>query len=176
MGNVGAPGVDLAAELRQAFDASFAQPAIVSFDDREVLLDVLVGTAPYAIRVSDIRGLVADVKVAPLSTAVHGLLGVAGVRGAIVAVYDLASFLGQGESPSIPRWMVIGRTLPIGLAFHTLSGHLLVDRPQVVRQVSGTAHVQEVALLNGRTTPIVALASIADSVTSRVDAAAGRKE
>jgi chemotaxis signal transduction protein len=173
--HAGAGGSEFAATLRQAFDASFAAPAVVAADDREVLLDILVGSTPYAIRVSEIDGLVVDVKVAPLPTSVSGLLGVAGVRGGLVAVYDLRSFVGHGEPASIPRWMVISRALPIGLAFDALSGHLRVDRERIVTH-AGAAHVQEVAVLDGRTAPIVALASVADSITGRLRAAAGRKE
>jgi purine-binding chemotaxis protein CheW len=171
----GAHPADFAATLRQAFDQSFAAPAVPVSDDRETLLHVLVGSAPYAIRVSEIQGLVVDAKVAPLPTPVPGLLGVAGVRGAIVAVYHLQSFVGGGEPASIPRWMVIARAAPIALAFDALSGHLRVNKERIVKQ-AGATHVQEAAVLDGTTAPIVSLAIVADSITSRIRAAAGRKE
>ena len=91
-----------AAELRHAFDHSFAEPAGLGRGFREALLAVRVDTQPFAIRLSEISGLFADKKITPVPGSEATLRGIAGFRGAIVPVYDLQILLGQPPLPA-PR-------------------------------------------------------------------------
>jgi chemotaxis signal transduction protein len=119
------PGDGKAAELRRAFDRSFAQPPPPTAPETEDLLSIRVGGDPYAIRLRDIAGIVAGRKVVPVPTAAPGLLGLAGVRGGIVPVFGLAAILGYGPSHESPRWMVVcGVDDPIALAFSELEAYL----------------------------------------------------
>ncbi len=112
------------AALRAAFDLSFAEPPLPPTAQIEDLLIVQVGGRPYAIRVSEISGLFADRSITPVPGPIPELLGVAGFRGSIVAVYDLGLLLGHGPSPT-PRWLVLDSGSPVlGLAFNSIDGHL----------------------------------------------------
>lgn len=81
-------------ELRRAFDDSFALPALPQDVDQEDMLGIRVGSLHFAVRVNDLAGVHACRKIVALPESVDGLLGVVGLRGRLVAVYDLAELLG----------------------------------------------------------------------------------
>jgi chemotaxis signal transduction protein len=81
-------------ELRRAFDDSFALPALPQEVDQEDMLGIRVGSLQFAVRVNDLAGVHACRKIVALPESVEGLLGVVGLRGRLVAVYDLAELLG----------------------------------------------------------------------------------
>lgn len=125
------------AELRGAFDRSFAEPPpqrVAEFDD---LLAVRMAGRRYALRLAETSGLFPHRSVTPLPGPVPALLGVAGFGGAVVPVYDLAAVLG-GAVAEDPRWLVLARGTPaVALAFVELDGHLRVPSATIVREAAG---------------------------------------
>jgi purine-binding chemotaxis protein CheW len=116
-----------ATELREAFDASFAEaPTGVREPTAGLLavrlLAVRIGATPAAIRLRDIAGLHADKVVTAFPGSPPELLGLAGFRGAVVPVYDLGVLLGAPGTGQ-PRWCVVaaGRP-PVAFAFHHFDG------------------------------------------------------
>jgi len=127
------------AELREAFDRSFAEPPARQGADLEDLLAVKVARRRYVLRLRQVAGLVPDRPVTPLPGPVPALLGVAGFSGSTVAVYDLAAVLGHGTAQD-PRWLVLTRGAPVvALAFDDLDGHLRVPGDAVVEHTGGRA-------------------------------------
>ena len=118
-----------AAELRQAFDLSFALPPPQASQEVEDLLTIRVAGDPYAIRLGDIAGIVAGRRVVPVPAVTLDLLGLAGIRGDVVSVFGLASILGYGQAPGSPRWMILcGAEEPIALAFSDFEGYLRLPK------------------------------------------------
>lgn len=118
-----------AAELRQAFDLSFALPPPEASQEVEDLLMIRVAGDPYAIRLRDIAGVVAGRKVVLVPAATPDLLGLAGIRSGVVPVFGLVSILGYGEAPDSPGWMVLcGVEEPIALAFSEFEGYLRLSK------------------------------------------------
>ena len=118
-----------AAELRHAFDLSFALPPPQASQEVEDLLTIRVAGDPYAIRLRDIAGMVAGRRVVPVPAVTLDLLGLAGIRGGVVSVFGLASILGYGQGPGSPRWMVLcGAEEPIALAFSDFEGYLRLPK------------------------------------------------
>ena len=118
-----------AAELRQAFDLSFALPPPQASQEVEDLLTIRVAGDPYAIRLGDIAGIVAGRRVIPVPAVTLDLLGLAGIRGDVVSVFGLASILGYGQAPGSPRWMILcGAEEPIALAFSDFEGYLRLPK------------------------------------------------
>lgn len=116
-----------AADLRRAFDRSFAEAPAAEQASFEDFLAIRVGPDPYAVSLAEISGLYADRTVTRLPSPVSELLGITGFRGAIIAVYDLRALLGYstGEAPS---WLMVADETPIGLAFDAFEGHLRFPR------------------------------------------------
>jgi purine-binding chemotaxis protein CheW len=115
--------------LRSAFDRTFSEPPALAAASTEDLLAVTIAGDAYALRVSELSGLVSNRKVVAVPTRAPHLLGVAGVRGVLVPVYGLASLLGyDGARPQSPWLALCGRQEPVALAFEQLDGFLRVPR------------------------------------------------
>jgi len=121
-----------ARNLREAFDRAFAAPFAGEGGDRTDLLAIRVGGDPYVLRLSELFGLSADKKIVPIPSRAGALLGLAGFRGAVTPVFDLARLLGYPPA-SAPRWIVLaGERAQVGLAFETFEAHLRLDNAALV--------------------------------------------
>lgn len=159
-----------AAELRQSFDRSFAESRLISTEAVDDLLAIRLGPDRYAIRVSAISGLFADRPVTPLPGPLPELLGLAGLRGALIPVYDLRLMMGY-PGRGTPRWLILVTAgTPLGLAFDHLDGHLHLPRSAITvdeRSDATARHVHEVVRTTDGARPIVNLPSLLASITSR---------
>jgi len=171
------PAHDRLAALREAFDRSFADApaAPVPLAD---LLDVRLGSASYALRVTELSGLFAALPLTRLPSPVQELLGLTAVRGAILPVYDLRALLGYAADET-PGWVAIAASGAVGLAFDAFNRHLRVPRDAIIPHAGGDSvmrHVREMVQLDGRTRPIISVASVLDDLASRVRSIAPEKE
>ncbi len=159
-------GMDKAARLRRDFDLTFAEPARLAQADAEVLLALRVAGEGYAVRLAAVAGLFVDRGIVPLPGTGPELLGIAGLRGGLVAVYDLGALLGYPRSES-PRWLALLRSgSTVGLAFEELDGTLRVA-PQDLSPAAGPAHgglVREVVRAGSVLRPVVDVASVLETI------------
>jgi len=124
---------DRAAELRDAFDRVFAQAPSPEAGAMESLLTIRIGANPYALRLKEVSGLFADKKVTWLPSSAPELLGLAGIRGTVLPVYDLGRLLGC-PTAGAPRWLVVIAAMPVALAFEAFDGYLTVREGTISRQ------------------------------------------
>jgi purine-binding chemotaxis protein CheW len=116
---------NMAAQLRQAFDRTFALPPSGAPPETEDLLTIRVAGDPYAIRLLDTAEIVTERSVVSVPTVTPDLLGLAGIRGGIVPVFSLSSILGYPPDNRSPRGMIICKSEePIALAFSDFEGYL----------------------------------------------------
>ena len=172
------PELDRVAELREAFDRSFADAPTYQVTALQDLLDIRLGPTAYALRVAEIAGLFADVKITPVPTGVAELLGIVAFRGSILPVYDLRALIGHRVDTQ-PRWLAIAAGSSIGLAFDRFEGHLRVGEDAMVPQghaENAARHVLEVVRVDGLMRPVLSIRSLLESVTSRVRCGAREKE
>lgn len=114
-----------AAQLRQEFDQSFAAKPLSAVQELEALLEIQVGGDAYAIRLSEITGIITGRKLVSVPAVAPHFVGVSGIRGGIVPVFSLASMLGRAHGPDSVRWMVLcGTDEPIALGFSGFEGYL----------------------------------------------------
>ncbi|GGM29919.1 chemotaxis protein CheW [Dactylosporangium sucinum] len=131
------------ADLREAFDRSFTEPPRQEVAGHDDLLAIRAGGQRYALRLTQAAGLFPDRPVTRLPGPLPALLGVAGFRGSIVPVYDLAAVFGgtaagTGAGTGTARWLVLAAGAPpVALAFEALDGHLRVPRDRVVEEATG---------------------------------------
>lgn len=137
-----------AAHLRAAFDGAFAKPPPEAMAATEDLLAVQVAGDSYALRVSELTGLVVDRKVVSVPSVRGELAGIAGIRGVLVPVYALSSLLGYAAQGAPARWLALcGASETLGLAFDKLEGFLRVSRSDLVhggRADASRPHLGEV--------------------------------
>jgi chemotaxis signal transduction protein len=121
---------DKAAQLRQEFDRSFAAKPLMAAQEVEALLAIQVAGDAYAIRLSEITGIITGRKLVAVPATAPHFVGVSGIRGGIVPVFSLASLLGRGHhAPDSLRWLVLcGTDEPIALGFSAFAGYLRVPK------------------------------------------------
>jgi chemotaxis signal transduction protein len=157
-----APASAVAAKLRLDFDRGFAAPAQSVQSASVDLIALRVAGEGYALRLAAIAGLYVGRSIVPLPGAAPVLLGIAGLRGSLVAVYDLGALLGHARSAA-PRWVALLRDeTAVGLAFEKFEGLLRVA-PHEVAPAAGAApgrRVGEVVRAGGAPRPVVDVAAV----------------
>lgn len=112
--------------LREAFDSSFAVAPAATRPDEVALLAIRVGNDSIALRVHDTLGLVKAGRIVAVPSRRPDLVGIIGLRGAVIPIYSLARLAGLVEGEQ-PRWIALaGGPDRIGLAFAQFEGHLRV--------------------------------------------------
>ena len=162
--------IERSTELRRAFDRSFSEAPATRATELDDLLDIRVGSDPYAIHLDQVTGVFADKPVTPLPGSYPELLGIAGFRGAIVPVYDLRSLLGYSRG-GLQRWLILtaGKTR-VALAFDLFEGHTRVARTAIAAEGVGATqrqHVREIVRTAEFVRPIVHLPSILEAIRNR---------
>lgn len=152
-------------ELRTAFDGTFARPLAATSDDSEELLAIRISGEPYALRRAELAGLHADKVITWLPGDVPGLCGIAGFRGALVPVYDLAVRLG-GKPAAAPRWLAIASAAPVALAFDVFEALVRVPRDAIAVH-DGTDPLRHVARAPNGLRPIVDVATVLDAIRAQ---------
>ncbi|MCA0201796.1 MAG: chemotaxis protein CheW, partial [Proteobacteria bacterium] len=120
----------LAEALRADFDAAFIRAPEQKIERMADLLGITLFGAAYALKLQDVAGLYAGKKIARVPGSKPGLLGIAGFRGAILPVYDLAALIGLPASVR-PKWLAVAKSGDIAIAFDSFDGHLRVPEAAV---------------------------------------------
>ncbi|MGO8799358.1 MAG: chemotaxis protein CheW [Roseiarcus sp.] len=157
---------DRVAELRLAFDRSFAARTRFDAIPTEDFLAIRVASESYAIRCSEISGLIADRKITRVPSRAVALHGMGGFRNAILPVYSLAALLGLPMAATA-RWTVIAADLPVALAFEALDGNLRVSRDEILpceADKRERKYVQDFMREQDRVRAILHLPSILDAI------------
>jgi len=165
-----------ATEMRQAFDRAFAEAPrgeTAFFDD---FLAIRLGADPHALALADIARLLPLKTMTRLPSGIRELLGIAGIAGAVVPVYDLRALLGYAAA-NPPRWMAIAATMPVALAFDGFDGQFRHPREVGTESVELERSGQRKVLrTTGETRPIVPVASILATIKSLARDGASHKE
>lgn len=120
-------------ELRKSFDASFAAPEQRAPEHLERMLAIRVGDMRLAIQGTEIAAVELIRKLAPLPNPLPGLLGIAGVRRRLVAVYSMGTLLGQKSNETSSRWLLLTAHDPsLALAFDALDGFIEVAQSRIL--------------------------------------------
>jgi chemotaxis signal transduction protein len=166
--------------LREAFDLGFAQAPHALANSPEKLLAIRLNGAGYAVRVAEIGGLHLDRRIMPLPTQIPELIGMAGFRGQITPVYDLAALLGYARQTS-PRWLILLRQREtVALAFDAFEAHFAVAPEQILRtqQTTSTApdaarpHLNDAVRTETALLPIINLSSLLETIRRQGDLSA----
>ena len=148
--------LDRAARLRHEFDRAFAEPvARAEAPDEEFLAIRLRGDA-HALRLADVGRLVRLRMLTRYIAAPPAWLGLHGVAGAVVPVYDLAVLTGLPPGGPVPGWMAVCAAASVALAFDTFEGQF--------RHAGEPG--QDVLRLPGGARPVVPVARLLDSIRS----------
>jgi purine-binding chemotaxis protein CheW len=158
-----------AAALKKAFDAGFSQPLRAAQTGSLDLLAICLAGEPWAISLSAIAGLYSGKKITPLPGNTPGLLGLAGFRGTLVPVYDLAARIGLSPTPA-PRWLVLAKERRVALAFADLDGHLRAAADAILpAPPGGNLFTGGFLSAGGESRPVLHLPAVLDGIPRRKD-------
>jgi chemotaxis signal transduction protein len=167
-----------AAELRRAFDRSFTEGMRLDAAPTEDFLAIRIASESYAIRCSEISGLIADKKITRFPSRAAALHGIGGFRGVVMPVYSLAALLAHPMAAT-PRWMVIASDLPVALAFETLDGNLRVSREEILpceADQRARKYVRDFMREHDRVRAILHLPSVLDAIRAQGPGSAAIEE
>ncbi len=113
--------------LRQDFDQVFAAPYAVQAEEHESLITLRMGGDRYALSVREITSVAVAGKLVALPSRSPGLLGLTGIRGAVVPVYSLSVLLGYPKAAETVRWLALcGAKEPLAFALGDFEGYVRV--------------------------------------------------
>jgi len=123
------------AEYKKVFDDSFAAPEQSERMVVEQMLAITVGSDRLAVALRDISGLtLAKGTILPVPSRVPELLGITGIRGVVVPVFNLAALLNIEPGASQCRWLILcrERKATIALAVDLVEGHLEIPADELI--------------------------------------------
>jgi len=123
------------AEFQKVFDDSFAAPEQSERVAVEQMLAIKVGNDRFAVSLRDISGLtVAKGTILPVPSSVPELLGITGIRGVVVPIFNLAALLNIEPGMAQYRWLILcgGRRATIALAVDLVEGHLEISADELI--------------------------------------------
>lgn len=154
------------AELRRAFDASFAAPARANEAEGELFLSIRSGGQSFAVRLGDIAGVHECHKIVALPGSAPTLAGLAGIRGRLYAVHVLSALLGIDAPSEKVQWLLIAAgEEPLALGVESIEACVEVA-PDELRPAEGPAaereHVRELLVREGKTRWVLAISSLVE--------------
>jgi chemotaxis signal transduction protein len=167
------------AEIRRAFDASFAKPAATGDEERRSVLSIRAGEGRFAVLISDLAGVEACPRIVKLPASLPGLLGLVGIRGRLFAAYDLAALAGHAGATGPRRWLLLcGGDLGVALLIDEIEALLRVAAAEIMQMAppppgASAEHVRGLLRLGGALRGVIDVASILGVVARRVDDSLG---
>jgi chemotaxis signal transduction protein len=150
--------------LRDAFDASFAAAEAARQDPSFHGLAVRLGGDPYALPLRALSGIVGDARLSPLPSPVPAFLGVAGLAGRPVPVFDLRRLLGYRPAAPPGGIVLVNAPEPLGLAVDALEGQFAAEEEALDQAATGPRLVSG-AVRHGRLVrPVVDVAQVIAAV------------
>lgn len=150
---------DRAASLRAEFDAQFATAPVLGQESGERFLILGVGRDRLLCRLAHVGGLHVGHRIVPVPSTKPALLGIVGLRGAIVPVYALGAALGFPPDEA-SRWLVTAASAPLAFAVGRFERHVEIPRDRIVPR-GNAGCLREAAAVGPDTLSIVDLPAVA---------------
>lgn len=154
-------------QMREAFDHGFALPIRTHDEAWQDLLLIRLGALPHAVLMNEVAGLQRAAGITPLPSPLPALLGMAGHKGRVLPVYDLALLLGLPPTRK-PSWQIVTRAPAVILAIDEFERHVRSPTPAIAIQPDAApgAHIGAHLHTEEGRRPIVCLPAVLRSVQS----------
>jgi chemotaxis signal transduction protein len=126
--------------LRRAFDESFSRPFADATTNMRELLTVICAGERFAVEAAELTAVESARTVVALPGAARGCLGLAGVRGKLVAVYPLAQLVGLPVPASWGSMLVTRLDPALGLCVDRVERYVRVAEAEIEPLESGPEH------------------------------------
>lgn len=168
--------LDRAAELRQQFDRSFAAPLPGDAPPTTDFIAIGLGAEMLAMRVSEIDALRANTTIVPVPCPVPEFMGLAGFRGKLTPVYDLAALLGY--PPTTGRWLALVENRSVAFAFDSYREHFRIEAGAGIAGRTGGRgrYINSIAQRGDQAWPIIDLVSLVAALRQRAASVSPKQE
>jgi chemotaxis signal transduction protein len=159
-------GPEVLNELRRAFDEAFAAPAVDQPEDLTTLIAIRVAGQPFALRATEIAALAKRRRIVPAPSRVPELLGLAGIRGAPVPVYDLAALLGLSCAGE-PQWLALTHPeVQLALAFDNIEGLVEIRKTNLFADDTcpSGSHVRQLVRIGAETRAVIDITAVVETI------------
>lgn len=159
-------GPEVLNALRRAFDEAFAAPVVHQAADLATLIAIRVAGQPFALRATEIAALAKSRRILPVPSRVPQLLGLAGIRGVLVPVYDLAAILGLPRANE-PQWFVLTeRDAQLALAVEEIERLVEIRKTDLVADPpsSSGGHVRQLARIGEETRAVIDIPAVVETI------------
>jgi purine-binding chemotaxis protein CheW len=159
-------GPEVLNELRRAFDEAFAAPVLHQPEDLATLIAIRVAGQPFALRATEIAALAKRRRIVPAPSRVPELLGLAGTRGALVPVYDLAALLGLSCAGE-PQWLALTHQEgQLALAFDNIEGLVEIRKTNLFADDTcpSGSHVRQLARIGAETRAVIDITAVVETI------------
>lgn len=124
--------------LRRAFDESYALPLKEEGLAQVKVLTVMVAGRPVVLRLDALRGVHHRRRIVPVRGGFPEVIGLSGLNGEIVPVYDTAQLLGIGTGSRHWQWWALAKhPEPVGFAFERLEGYAALPETAFTHATDG---------------------------------------
>lgn len=168
-------GPEVVEELRRAFDETFAAPIVHQPDDLATLIAIRVAGQAFALHATEITTLAKRGRIVPVPSRVPELLGLAGIRGAVVPVYDLGLLLGLAERAREPQWfVVIHHEAKLALAVNEIEGLVEIRKTDLFTDETSQSRgqVRQLARIGADTRAVVDVAAVVKTIRQHAGSSA----
>lgn len=167
--------IDRARQLREEFDRSFAAPLPGSPPPTTDFIAIRLGADVLALRVGEIDSLRADIPVVPVPSPIAEFLGLAGLRGKLTPVYDLAALLGY--PPTSGRWLALVGRGTVAFAFDKFEEHFRIEAGGNATGKGGRGrYIHSIAQRGDDAFPIIDLVSLVADLRQRAASVTPKQE
>jgi purine-binding chemotaxis protein CheW len=153
-----------AAGLAAAFDRSFGEPVRPDPPPTEDFALLRCGQRVHAIAVADIGRLVPGVPITPCPGPMAEFRGLAGLRGMLVPVFDLAALV--GDPPSAGVLLVLAHAEAVAFAADAFAGHVRAGAGEVTAEQGHAG--RRILHAGGEAWPVLSIPPLLASLRARV--------
>ena len=154
------------AELRDAFDQSFAAPPSPPAEELFSLIAIRLAGETLLLRTDQISGIARCRRTTPVASRVPELMGVTGVRGALVPVFNLAALLGLARNEACAWLAFVHRESPVALAFEEFEGQIEIQRTSLYDDATAASrrHIRQLAQVGSGVRAVIDIPSVVEAI------------
>jgi purine-binding chemotaxis protein CheW len=152
------------------FDESFASAPGSEQQPLVPLIAILVSGDPAVLRARDILGIAKVKRILPFPSVFAEVIGIAGMRGVVVPVFDLAKLLQMPTAQGRTDWLVLAnRESPIAFAFEKFEGQVEVSPAAIfsAETPSGADGPTLLARVGSSIRPVVEVPHLVEEIRKR---------
>jgi CheW-like domain len=146
--------------LRQHFDHAFALPLDAQAAPQVKILAIGVRGQPFSVSLLQLRAVHRCPKITAIPSAVPELIGVAGIRGVLIPVYDLGALIG------LPP---LAQDHSVGLAFDEFQGHSFMTSETYEQATPDATGLLRIPEFEAGARPIINISAVVDLIVRRAE-------